>query len=282
MEGVLIMVEVSECRMRLFEYRDIGGGILGDLPAHIKAANPQLLTLHIIGKPADAAAFSEIDPPTSVFAVSTAVAIETISSSANDGNGGTDHLQAISSIGINGSNKMITVQNIATSADWTTFQLEVELWKNIFHCFGSLWGSGDDDPAGDVDIRKIDDTVIVELAAGDNEGNGAAFVVPHGHACMLYGGMLRRLTATGAWANDEGIKIRIVYIDAIDGLLGLAADRSQNWIELVIAGQYSKQELEVPKGHVFEEDTQIIHQHSSAVNLGEDYDLYLQYLIWKK
>ncbi|KKL55425.1 hypothetical protein LCGC14_2255560 [marine sediment metagenome] len=225
------MVEASECRMRLFEYRDIGGGILGDLPNHIKAANPQLLTLHIIGKPADVAAFSEIDPPTSVFAESTAVAVETISSSVNDNSSGTGHLAKINGIGINGLNRMITVQMTGHPTDWTTFVVHTETWKNVFHCYGSEWGSGDDDPAGDVDIRKFDDTVIVELGAGDNEGNGAAFVVPHGHACMLYGGVLRRLTATGAWANDEGIKIRIVYIDAIDGLLGLAADRSQNWIE---------------------------------------------------
>lgn len=277
------MVEASECRMRLHEYRDIGGGLLGELPGHIKAASPQLLTLHIIGKPADAAGFSEIDPPTAVFAETTAVAIETISSSGDDGNEAGDHLQAISSIGINGSNKMVTVQNIATTAAWSTFQLETETWKNIFHCFGSLWGTGDKDPAGAVDVRKIDDTVIVELVAGDNEGNGAAFVVPIGHVAMLYGGMLRRLTATGAWANDEGIKIRIVYIDAIDGLTGLvAADRSQNWLEFVIAGQYGEQELEIPKGFMFEEKTQIIHQHSSAVDAGEDYDLMLQYLIWKK
>ena len=277
------MVEASECRMRLQEYRDIGGGILGDLPEHIKAANPQLLTLHIIGKPADALGFSEIDPPTSVFAVSTAVAIETISDSANDGNEAGDHLQGISSIGINGSNKMVTVQNLATTAAWTTFQLETELWKNIFHCYGSKWGTGDKDPAGAVDIRTIADTVIVELVAGDNEGNGAAFVVPDGHVAMLYGGTLRRITATGAWANDEGIRIRIVYIDAIDGLTGLvAADRSQNWIDLIIAGQYGEQEIQVPKGQMFESGSQIIHQHSSAVNLGEDYELYLQYLIWKK
>lgn len=277
------MVEASECRMRLFEYRDIGGGILGTLPNHIKAAEPQLLTLHIIGKPADAAGFSEIDPPTAVFAVTTAVALETISSSANDNSSGTGHLAKISGIGINHLDKMVTIQMTGDPTDWTTFVLHTELWKNMFHCFGSEWGSGDKDPAGAVDIRKIDDTVLVELVAGDNEGNGAAFVVPIGHACMLYGGILRRLTATGTWANDEGIKIRIVYIDAIDGLTGLvAADRSQNWIELVIAGQYGEQELEVPKGQVFEEGTQIIHQHSSAVNAGEDYDLYLQYLIWKK
>lgn len=276
------MVEASECRMRLLEYRDIGGGILGDLPEHIKAASPQLLTLHIIGKPADAAGFSEIDPPTSVHHVATAVAIETISDSADDGNQAGDHLQGINTIGINQLNKMVDILNIATTADWTAFQLEVELWKDIFHCYGSKWGTGDDDPAGAVDIRNIADTVIVELVAGDNEGNGAAFVVPHGHACMLYGGILRRITATGAWANDEGIRIRIVYIDALDAVLGLAADRSQNWIDLIIAGQYGEQHLDIPKGHVFAEDTKIIHQHSSAVDAGEDYDLYLQYLIWKK
>ena len=276
------MVEASECRMRLLEYRDIGGGILGDLPEHIKAAEPQLLRLHIIGKPADAAGFSEIDPPTSVFAETVAVAIETISDSANDGNAAGDHLQAISTIGINNLNKMVTVENIATTADWTAFQLETETWKNIFHCYGSEWGTGDDDPAGAVDVRKIDDTVIVELVAGDNEGNGAAFVVPIGHAAMLYGGHLKRITATGAWANDEGIKIRILYIDALDAVLGLAADRSQNWIEFVIAGQYGNQDVIIPRGHVFAEKTQIIHQHSSAVNAGEDYDLTLEYLIWKK
>lgn len=277
------MAEEAECRMRLQEYADIGGGILGELPNHIKAASPQLLTLHIIGKPADVAGFSEIDPPTSVHSVSTAVAIETISSSADDGNAAGDHLQGISIIGINGNNKMVTVQNLATTAAWTTFQLETELWKNIFHPYGSKWGTGDKDPAGDVDVRTIADVVIVELAAGDNEGNGAAFVVPDGHVAMLYGGIFRRLTASGAWANDEGVKIRIVYIDAIDGATGLvAADRAGNWIELVIAGQYGEQELEVPKGHMFEEGSQIIHQHSSAVNAGENYDLYLQYLIWKK
>ena len=272
----------GECRMRLLEYRDIGGGILGDLPGHIKAAEPQLLTLHIVGTTDTALGFLEIDPPSSVFAETTAVAIETISSSGDDGNEAGDHLQGISIIGINDSDKMITVQNLATTAAWSTFQLETELWKNIFHCFGSKWGTGDDDPAGDVDIRTIGDVVIVELPTGDNEGNGAAFVVPDGHVAMLYGGTLRRLTTTGAWANDEGIKIRIVYIDPIDGLLGLAADRAINWLEFVIAGQYSKQELEIPKGQMFEAGSQIIHQHSCIVDGSENYDLYLQYLIWKK
>jgi hypothetical protein len=275
------MAEASECRMRLLEYSEIGGGILGDLPGHIKAASPQILDLYIVGKPADPAGFSEIDPPTSIHSVTTAVAIETISSSADDGNAATDHLQAISAIGINGSDKMVTVQNIATSADWTAFQLETELWKAIFHCFGSLWGTGDKDPAGDVDIRTIADVVIVELPAGDNEGNGAAFVVPDGHVAMLFGGQLRRITATGAWANDEGVKIRILYVDEVDALIA-AADSAINWLEFIVAGQYGNQFVDIPKGFMFKEKTRITHQHSSAVNAGEDYVLHLQYLIWKK
>jgi len=267
--------------MRLYDYRDIGGGILGDLPGHIKAAEPQLLDLYIVGKPADVAGFSEIDPPTSKLASTTGVAIETISSSANDGNEAGDHLQAISSIGINGSDKLVTVQNIATSDDWTTFQLETELWKEIFHCFGSLWGTGDKDPAGDVDIRKIDDTVLVELGAGDNEGNGAWFKVPDGHVAMLWGGQLRRVTATGVWANDEGIKIRILYVDEVDALLA-AADSALNWLEFTVAGQYGNQFVDIPKGFMFKEKTEITHQHSSVVDAGEDYVLHVQYLIWKK
>jgi hypothetical protein len=269
----------GECRMRLLEYRDIGGGILGDLPEHIKAANPQLLRLHILGTTDAVLGFLEIDAPTSVLA-SAGEVVETISSSADDGNEVGDHLQGISAIGINDSNKMVTVQMLAATAAWTE-TLHTEIWKHIFHSFGSLWGTGDKDPAGAVDIRTVADVVITELAAGDNEGNGARFVVPDGHVAMLYGGHLRRLTTTGAWANDEGIAIRILYVNAVDALIA-AADSAINWLEFVIAGQYSKQELEIPKGHMFEAGTEIIHQHSCVVNGSENYDLTLEYLIWKK
>jgi len=271
----------NECRMRLQEYRDIGGGILGDLPGHIKAASPQLLTLHILATPADVAGFLEIDPPTAVFHKTTAEAIETISDSADDGNAAGDHLQAISIIGNNGNDKMVTVQNIATTDDWTDYQLEVETWKDIFHCFGSLWGTGDKDPAGAVDVRTIADAVIVELAAGDNEGNGAAFVVPDGHVAMLYGGKLRRTApVAGVYAADEGVRIRILYVDAVDDLIA-AADSALNWLEFELTG-VDQYELDIPKGFMFESGTKIIHQDSSKVNEGEEYDLYLQYLIWKK
>jgi hypothetical protein len=53
-------------------------------------------------------------------------------------------------------------------------------------------------------------------------------------------------------------------------------------LEFVIAGQYGEQELEIPKGFMFKSGTWIVPQHSSAVNAGEDYDLLLDFLIWKK
>ncbi|MCK4820427.1 hypothetical protein KA005_31975, partial [bacterium] len=136
----------GECRMRLLEYRDIGGGILGDLPEHIKAARPQLLRLHILGTTDAVLGFLEIDAPTSVLA-SAGEVVETISSSADDGNEAGDHLQGISAIGIIDSNKMVTVQMLAATAAWTE-TLHTEIWKHIFHGFGSKWGTGDDDPAG--------------------------------------------------------------------------------------------------------------------------------------
>jgi len=45
------MAVASECRMRLFEWKDIGGGILADIPATIRAMEPKLLQLHVVENP---------------------------------------------------------------------------------------------------------------------------------------------------------------------------------------------------------------------------------------
>lgn len=277
------MVESSSCRMRLQEYRDIGGGILGDLPNHIKAAHPQLLRLHMYGKPADAAGYSEISAPTNVLDVSTAVQFETISGSANDNLTAGAHAQKIMAIGINELNKLETVELDGHATDWTTFVLHTETMKDIFHAYCSAWGTGDKDNAGQIDVRKIDDTILVSILAAGNESNGSRFKVPDGHVAMLFGGKLIRRTATGAWANDEGIRIRLVYVDPIDGQSGLAAaDRHLNFLKFTIAGQYGIQEMEIPKGMMFESGTWLSWEHSSAVNAGENYRIIVDYLIWEK
>jgi len=276
------MVEASTCRMRLYKWYEISGAILGSLPSHVKACEPSLLRLHITGKPADVAAFSEISAPTNVIDVAAAVAIETISSAAGDNLTAGADVQKIRAICIQ-NDLLDNVDLSMDPTDGTTFVLHTELLKEVFHSFSIAWGTNDKDAAGNIDIRNIADSVFVQIAAAKNESNGARFKVPDSCVAMLYGGMLRRLTSSGAWANDEGIKIRIIYIDDIDGATGLvAADRCQNWLEFVIAGQYGEQELEIPKGFMFKSGSWVVFQHSSAVDAGEDYDLLLDFLVWKK
>ena len=269
------MAEASACRMRLLEYRDIGGGILGDLPGHIKAASPQLLALHIIGTPADVAGFSEISAPTNILGVSTAVANETISSAAGDNLTAGADLQKINGIGINESDKLVNVEQSMDPTDGTTFVLHTDTWKEIFHAFGIAWGTTGKDAVGQIDVRKIDDTILVSIPAADNESNGAQFLIPDGHVGMLFGGTLTRLVGT----NDEGNRIRIIYTDTIDaiGVDGLHS----NWIDLNVNGINSSYTI-IPKGHMFKSGTRIKFQHSSLVNLGEEYSLEVNFLIWKK
>jgi len=269
--------------MRLQEYRQISGGLLGALPSHIKASEPKLLILYITGKPADAAGFAEISAPTNPLAAAAAVAIETISGSANDNQSATGHVQSMQTIGINSDDEIIARQELMHATDGTTFLLGTQTYKELFHIFADAHGTGDADAAGQIDIRKIDDTVLVSIPAGKNESNGTRFKIPDGCVGMLFGGELRRLTSSGVWPNDEGIKIRLVFIDAIDGESGqAAADRHYNWIEFVIAGQYGNQSLKIPKGKMFTSGTWISFEHSSIVDAGEDYTLEINFLIWKK
>lgn len=275
------MAESSLCRMRLQEYADIGGGILGDLPNHIKAASPQLLKLHITGTPANAIGFSEISAPTTKADVATAVQVETISASASDSQAAGDHAQELRVICIE-NDKLTNVDLLGHATDWTTFVLHDELLKEVFHSYVIQWGTGDKDAAGNIDVRNIADTVWVQVLAGKNESNGSSFKVPDGHVAMLWGGRLTRLAET----VDEGVSIRIIYTDVIDGATGLAAaDRLNNWLEFVvngITGSGDGQSIEIPRGHMFGSKTWIQFQHSSLVDAGEPYDLTLDFLIWKK
>ena len=276
------MAEGYICRMRLQEFDDIGHGILGDLPGYIKRSRPKLLKIHVVGTPANAIGFSEISPPTTVADVAAAVAVETISSSALDNlTAGADG-QKIRTIAINELDQIIVREEDGHATDWTNFVLTTNLYKEVFHSYGSAWGTNDKDFAGNLDVRNIADTVFVQILATKNESNGARFKVPDGHVAMLYGGKLTRLAET----VDEGVSIRLIYIDELDATTGLAAaDRAVNWLEFVcngITGSGDGQSVEIPKGHMFESGTWIVPQHSSLVDLGELYDLTLDFLIWKK
>ena len=268
------MVESSTCRMRLQEYRDIGGGILEQLPSHIKAAEPQLLRLHITGTPADAIGFSEISAPTTKADVAVAVAVETISGAAGDNLTPGADCQKINVICIQ-NDKLDTVELSMHPTDGTIFVLHAELLKEVFHSYGVAWGTAGKDAAGNIDVRKIDDTVWVQILATKNESNGSSFKVPDGHVAMLFGGRLTRLAET----TDEGNSIRILYTDPIDAV-GVDSILN-NWLEFVVNGAI-RQYTTIPKGHMFKSGTWIQLQHSSLVDLGEPYDLTLDFLIWKK
>lgn len=270
------MVESSECRMRLQEYRDIGGGIKESLPNHIKAAEPQLLNIHLAGKPADVAGFSEISAPTNILDESTAVKFETISGSALDNLTATAHAQKIMAIGINELNKMVTVELNGHATDWTTFVLHDETMKNIFHMYCSAWGTGDKDNAGQIDVRKIDDTILLSILAGGNESNGSRFKVPDGHCAMLYSGRIVRFSN----AIDEGVRLRIYFVDEIDGQTGLgAADRHLNYHDALVNRTTF---VQIVTGKVYKSGTWIYFEHSSLIDAGEDYNINLKFLIWKK
>ena len=263
--------------MRLLEYRDLGGGILENIPAHIRAASPKLLKLHITGTPDDVIGFAEISAPTAVMGLSTAVVIETNSADALDKNHADGAVRAQEFIGINENNEMLSRQEVMHPTNGTSDQATTNLYKEIFHSFAVLWGIGADKNAeGQIDISTIADAIQVSIPITENESNGARFLVPDGHVAMLFGGRLTRLTET----VDEGQSIRIVYTDPIDAV-GVDSILN-NWLEFVINGAAVEQYTVIPKGHVFESGTWLKFQHSSLVDLGEAYDLTLDFLIWKK
>lgn len=272
------MAVASNCRMRLYEFADIAGGYLEDLPLSIRAMKPKLLRLSCICKTADVIGFAEISAPTNVLGVSTAVALETISAQANDNLQAGAHLQTMNTIGINSSDEIVNRTESMDATDGTTFVLGTQTYKECFHANANAHGTGDMDAAGQVDIRKIDDTVLISIAGGANESLGSRWKVPDNHVAMLYGGTLSRILSV---ATDEGVRIRIVHIDAIEAETGMAAaDRRNNFVEYIVSAYQPS--IVIPKGRMYTEACTISLEHSSMVDAGEDYFLEVNFLIWKK
>jgi len=273
------MVESAIIRMRLQEWKDISEGLL-NVPIGVKSKSPKLLRLHIIATPADVAAYSEIDPAAAYLDLSTAVVAEQVSSDDTDNLQAGGHAQKFNTIGIDENDKIITREESLHATAGTTVVATTNLYKDEFHKYIKEWGTGDKDCAGNVDFRKTDNTVLTRILAGKNESNGSAFKVPDGHVAMIIDGRLTRKATT----TDEGNLLRIVFIDPIDGTSGLVAgDRTINWIQLTTSGVAGAVRIhEVPKGRVFEPGTWIHFQHSSLVDLGEEYDFEIEFLIWKK
>jgi len=272
------MAVASECRMRLFEWKDIGGGILADIPATIRAMEPKLLQLHVVGKPADVKAFAEIDAASALMGLTTAVVAEVVSSDNLDNGSATGAVQSFTTIGIDGNDEIVARSEPMHATVGTTVRATTNLYKECFHIYANAHGTEDMDATGNVDFRETDDTVICRIPATDNEGNGSGFKIPDNHIGMLYGGLLTRFSL----AADEGVMIRIINVDAIDQEAGgAAADRAINWMDFSASGATQQQYI-VPKGQLYQSGDILTFWHSSFVDAGEDYDLLLNFLIWKK
>jgi len=255
------------------------------IPNAIRAMEPKLLRIHIVGTPADAAGFTEIKPCTAYLNASVAVAIEHLSSDALDRNAADGAVRSFYTIGIDELDEIITRLEEQDATDGTTPITTTNLYKDVFHAHAAAHGTTDKDAEGTITLRKADDTALTTIPITKNESLGSAFKVPDNHVAMLSYGLLRRLTAAaGVYAADEGIRLRIIYIDPIDGATGLAAaDRCNNWIDVESVGGYTDQaQGSFPIGQCFESGTWIHLQHSSKVDAGEEYDLVLEFLIWKK
>ena len=272
------MAVSSECRMRLFEFKDIAGGILADIPHTVRAMQPKLLQLHVVGMPADAKAFAEIDAANAIMGLTTAVVAEVVSSDNLDNGSAAGAVQSFTTIGIDGEDEIVARNEPMHATVGTAVRATTNLYKECFHIYANAHGTEDADATGNVDFRETDDTVICRIPATDNEGNGSGFKIPDNHVGMLYGGLLTRFSL----AADEGVIIRIINVDAIDGAADMAAgDRAINWMDFSASGA-TQQQYVVPKGQMYQSGDILTFWHSSFVDAGENYDLLLNFLIWKK
>jgi hypothetical protein len=280
------MVESAVIRMRLQTYADVGGMIAADqnLPLSVLAMQPKVLRIRIQGRPADAAGFTEIDPNPAYQTASTAVAIEILSSSDTDNQSAGGHAQSVNIIGTNGDDELVNETQVLHATAGTTVVTSTTLWKEVWHTYCNAWGTGDKDNAGTITVQKIDDTDLCLIAAAANESEGSAFRVPDGHCAMLVFASLKRIEpAAGVYASDEGVMLRVVHIDAVDGATGLvAADRHLNYFTMEVVGAYENVEEEPKDRIVYESGTWIHFQHSSKVDAGELYDAHFSFIIWKK
>ena len=280
------MVEAATIRMRLHTYEELGGCIAPrlKLPLSILAMQPKVLHINISATPADAAGFTEIDPCPAYQTASTAVAIEILSSSNTDNQAAGGHLQEVNIIGTDENDELVTKPQLLHATAGTTVVTSTTTWKNVFHTYGIQWGTGDKDAAGNITVQKIDDTDLCVITAAGNESEGSAFRVPDGHCALLDHRSLRRTApAAGVYANDEGVRLKVEWIDEIDGTTGLvAADRTNNYFIMEVVGAFENVEENTFPTEVFESGTWIHFWHSSKVNAGEAYDAHFSFVIWKK
>jgi len=260
-----------KCRMRLLEPSEWQGFNKFGISPGILMSNAKLLIINFEGE--STAGLTEIDPLTAKLQATVAAIMEMDSSQALDKNHADGAVRTVNTIGVNENNEPVNRTEEMHATDGTIIKDTTNLYMDLWHLFGNLWGNGDLDAEGDVDISKGDATLIGRIAATANEGQGSGFKVPIGwRAAMLYGS----INAVGAQAADEGKKIRLLYVDDVDVLNDV---RSINYIDLEIYGAVRR--LETCHVQIFDAGTEITFFIVRSDDGNEDFIAQFQFLLWK-
>lgn len=275
------MAEV--CRMRLYDAKkDFGVFFFEGIDIPEALLQRDLKLLHIAGTgPAKAA--GEFSAPTAQLGLvgTTAVAMETVSSSADDGYINTDHGRSVMTIGIDADDNIVEREEIGHATDWSTADhAATHTYKEVFHMYGCLWGV-DEDFAGQLDIRTVADAVQVSIAVGANESNGSRFCIPDNHAGCFVKARVQALDDT--WTADKGGQIIVYAYDVIDGASGhVQADCALNNYTIDLYSGVDGTRTIVDKPMVFYTEKTYIKTFFDQLNTGTDdlrFDFY--FLIWK-
>jgi hypothetical protein len=131
------------------------------------------------------------------------------SSSASDDTGGTDHCQEVTVIGIVADGTP-TLDRMPTNG-LTGLDTGEALWRRLVHAYGSAWGSGDDDAAGNITIQ--DDAAgtndYLTIAAGANESDGLKIYLGGGWRAMVE--MEMNITAMEDTTKAGNISMKALY-----------------------------------------------------------------------
>jgi hypothetical protein len=264
-----------KARMRLLEGKEIDNFLNSkkNVPNHVLGSNPKLLIIDMNGSSTDGE--TEIDAVTNKMQLTTAEALELVSASSDDNNSGTGHCEKVTCIVVTDENEPTNHEITMHATDGTTVMTTTDTFLDAWHVHASEWGSGDKDCAGQVDLRKVDDTVIASIAAGANEGEGSGFKIPKGWLGALLNGYIQ---ADGTQAADEGKILKMYVNDAIDAATDVNV---LNYIITEIYGSNNRfQEVKCDK--ILQSETEITFFIDRVDDGNEDFVAHLEFLLWKK
>lgn len=109
-----------------------------------------------------------------------------VSSSASDDGGATDHCQEVTVLGWDEDGKKATE---VVSMNGTTVVKLTQRFKRLTHMWGSKFGTGDDDAAGNIILitsATANKTTLLTIAAGSTESVGARIHIPNGQNVLIW------------------------------------------------------------------------------------------------